>query len=178
MATPPTFSVGQTLTSAQMNAIGLWLVKTQTVGTGVSSVTVSNAFSADYDAYRIVATGVASTGTGNSAGLQLTGLTSGYYAGIAYLTYGSSTVTGSTDNNLSQWFFAGSYSSDGLVMMCDLINPFLARPTILANANYASHIAGGVYGKQTSSASATGFTISTPAGTMTGGQISVYGYRK
>ena len=37
MATPPDFSSGQVLTSSAMNSVGLWLVKTQTVGTAVSS---------------------------------------------------------------------------------------------------------------------------------------------
>jgi hypothetical protein len=41
MATPPDFSSGAVLTAAQMNSVGLWLVKTQTVGTTVSSVAVT-----------------------------------------------------------------------------------------------------------------------------------------
>jgi hypothetical protein len=41
MATPPDFSSGAVLTAAQMNSVGLWLVKTQTVGTAVSSVAVT-----------------------------------------------------------------------------------------------------------------------------------------
>ena len=49
MATPPTFSSGSVLTAAQMNAVGLWLVKTQTVGTAVSSVSVTDVFSSNYD---------------------------------------------------------------------------------------------------------------------------------
>jgi hypothetical protein len=174
----PDFSPGEIWTAGAADSIGLWLVKTQTVGTGVSSVTVTGAFNANFDAYKIIATGVASTGTGASASLALTGLSTGYFAAITYLTWGSTTPTGSTDNNFTQWGFAGSFSTDGLFLNVDLVNPFLARPTFLANANYAAHIAGNVVGKQTSSTSVTGFTVSTPSGTMTGGQISVYGYRK
>ena len=55
--TYPTFNSGDVLTAAEMNAVGLWLVKTQTIGTAVSSVTVTGAFSTDYDAYQIVVTG-------------------------------------------------------------------------------------------------------------------------
>ncbi len=177
-----TFTTGEVLTASDTNTYlanaGLVYVTSATVGTGVSSVTVSNCFNATYDAYRIVATNVNSGGTGNSAGLQLTGLTTGYYASIVYTLWASSTVVGSNDNNTSLWNFAGSYSSDGLVLCCDIINPFLARPTILANGTYASHLGGPVNGKQTSSTSVTGFTVSTPLNTMTGGQITVYGYRK
>jgi hypothetical protein len=176
--TYPTFNNGDPLPASDLNAIGLWLVKSQAVGSGVSSVSVTGAFSADYDAYKIIATGVASTGSGASAGLALNGLGTGYYAAISYLSWGSTTVTGSTDNNFTQWGFAGSFSTDGLFLNVDLVNPFLARPTFLANANYAAHIAGNVTGKQTSATSVTGFTVSTPGGTMTGGTISVYGYRK
>ena len=178
MATPPTFSAGAVLTAAQMNQLGMFLVKSQPIVGSPSSVSVADAFSADFDAYKIVASGVASTGSGASASLALDGLTSGYYAAIAYLTWGSATVLGSTDNNFSSWAFAGSFSTDGLFMSVDVINPFLAKPTFLANANYAAHIGGAVVGKQTSSTSATDFTISTPGGTMTGGIINVYGYRK
>ena len=176
--TYPVFSSGDVLNASDMNAVGLWLVKSQAVGSGVSSVTVTNVFSANYDAYRIIATGVASTGAGNSASLQLSGLTTGYYAAIVYCVWSSSTVVGSVDNNQSAWNFAGSFSSDGLVLDLDLTNPFLAKPTILSNGSYASHLGGAVNGKQSSSTSATGFTVTTPGGTMTGGTISVYGYRK
>ena len=54
MATPPVFSAGAVLTAAQMNAVGLWEIKTQTIGTGVASFEVTGAFSSDYDNYKIV----------------------------------------------------------------------------------------------------------------------------
>jgi len=47
--TYPSFTSGDILTAADMNAVGLWLVKTQTVGTAVSSVQVTGAFSSTYD---------------------------------------------------------------------------------------------------------------------------------
>jgi hypothetical protein len=142
-------------------------------------VTVTGAFSADYDAYKIVASGVSiNTGAGNSTALQLTGLTTGYFAAIIYAAWATPTPVAATDNNQSAWNFAGSHSTDGLVLNCDIVNPFLARPTTLNNASYASHLGGSVNGKQTSATSVTGFTVTTPGSTMTGGQISVYGYRK
>jgi uncharacterized membrane protein len=174
----PSFSAGEILRATDMNAVGMWLVKSQAVGSGVSSVTVTDAFSADWNAYRIIATGVASTGTGNSASLQLSGITTGYYAAIQYCVWASGAVLGSVDNNQAAWNFAGSFSTDGLVLDLDLANPFLAVPTTLSNGSYASHLGGSVNGKQTSATSATGFTVSTPGGTMTGGTINVYGYRK
>jgi hypothetical protein len=178
-----TFTAGSVLTAADTNEYlansGLVYVTSATVGSGVSSVTVANCFSATYDAYKIVATGVAiNTGAGNSTALQLTGLTTGYYAAIIYSTWATATPVAATDNNASAWNFAGSHSTDGLVLNCDVVNPFLAIPTTLNNASYASHLGGSVNGKQTSSTSVTGFTVTPPGSTMTGGKITVYGYRK
>ena len=52
-----TFTTGEVLTAADTNTYlansGLVLVKSQTIGTGVASVTISDAFSTTYDNYRI-----------------------------------------------------------------------------------------------------------------------------
>ena len=53
MPTPPDFTAYTSLAAASLNKVGLWLVKTQAVGSGVSSVTVSSCFSADYDNYLV-----------------------------------------------------------------------------------------------------------------------------
>ena len=66
MAIPvlPTYTAGEILTSADMNDVstlgnyqGLFHIKTQTIGTAVSSVTVTGAFSSDFDNYLITVTG-------------------------------------------------------------------------------------------------------------------------
>ena len=54
--TYPVFATGDVLNASDMNAVGLWLVKTQTIGSGVGSVAVTGAFSADYDNYKIIVT--------------------------------------------------------------------------------------------------------------------------
>ena len=52
------YSPGDVLTAADLNeSSGLVLVKTQTVGSGVSSVTVTGAFSATFDNYLITDNG-------------------------------------------------------------------------------------------------------------------------
>lgn len=55
MATPPTFTVGQVLTAAQMNAVGLWKVNTTTV-TNQNSLNINNCFTSDYDNYKVIFT--------------------------------------------------------------------------------------------------------------------------
>lgn len=51
MATPPTFSVGQILTTAQMNQIGLWKITSVTMTN--ASTTISNCFTSDFTNYRV-----------------------------------------------------------------------------------------------------------------------------
>ena len=158
---------------------GLVYVASTTIGTGVTSVTVSNVFSSTYDAYRVVITGGVGTTAGNSLAMQLSGLTTGYYAGIIYTFYSSASVAVATVNNGSSWEFAGSYGTDGIVLACDVINPYSAKPTFLVSSGYSNHLSGMTNGKQTSSTSATGFILSTlGGGNITGGVITVYGYRK
>jgi len=74
----PVFTAGETLDASEMNAVGLWLVKTQTIGTGVSSVAVTSAFSTNYDTYRIVVSGGVATNT-DVMRLTLGSTTTGYY---------------------------------------------------------------------------------------------------
>jgi hypothetical protein len=77
MATPPDFTTGAVLTAAQMNAVGLWLVKTQTVGSAVPDVTVTDAFSADYDNYKILYTGGTASGAVGPLNMKLGSSTTG-----------------------------------------------------------------------------------------------------
>jgi agmatine/peptidylarginine deiminase len=51
---------------------GLRLIKTQTIGTSVSSVSITNAFSATYDSYKIIIEGGSMTSDGDLS-LNLTG---------------------------------------------------------------------------------------------------------
>ena len=177
MATPPTFSVGATLTAAQMNAVGMWLVKSQTVGTGVSSVTVTGAFSSDYDAYKIIwANGVASTGI--LLGLQLGSTTANYYGASAYGVFGSTTPYGYSDNNAARFTVAGGGDGSVIQLNAELQNPFLSRVTTIS-APWQNATAGGHYsGRLADTNSYTAFTLIPNTGTMTGGTISVYGFRK
>jgi hypothetical protein len=54
MAAPPDFVAGQILTAAQMNLAGSWVVKRDTIASGGSSATISNAFNADFTHYRVL----------------------------------------------------------------------------------------------------------------------------
>jgi hypothetical protein len=176
MATPPTFSSGAVLTAAQMNSVGLWLVKTQTIGSAVSSVSVTGAFSADYDNYLItVSGGVGSTGTFFK--MTLGASVTGYYQarnGIVYSTGGRSD---GTDNNAAAWTAVGSVSTNGLSMYLSINNPFLAKYT-QQSANYFTATQATIQaGEHQVATSYSSFTIAPFSGTVTGGTIAVYGYK-
>jgi len=157
-------------------AAGLVLVKTQTIGSAVSSVAVTDAFSATYDAYKItIAGGVASDADGN-LNMILTGSTASYYSTTIYASYGATSATVVGANNGAAWLFLGSGSSSTLSLNMELVNPFLAKPTTFQSAITRGDIAGTTNGRHSVSTSYTGFTITPASGTLTGGTIRVYGY--
>ena len=152
---------------------------TVTIGSAVSSVVVSNAFSATYDNYRIMISG----GVGSTSAvvhLSLNGITTGYYSTYIYMPFGGGGVGGANANNFSYWYYIGACNTTAIYSDTDLSGPFLARTTIARcalNALSISSNAGMAQFVNTSTTSATGFTITTNAGTLTGGTIRVYGYQ-
>jgi hypothetical protein len=179
MAVPPDFVAGQILTAAQMNAVGLWEIKSQVIGTAVSSVEVTGAFSADYDNYIILVNGGFASTTLN-LNLTLGSTTTGYYAFGYFGSYTSGAVTGSNINNAASWSAAGTGTASNNYANIFLSNPFLAKNTMfLSNAANASTTSTTVHynGFLNNSTSYTSFTLTTSTGTVTGGTIRVYGYR-
>lgn len=178
----PVFASGDVLTAADMNAVGWWLVKTQTVGSGVSTVQVTSAFSSNYDNYKIVlAGGVASAGC--DLKLTLGAAATNYYSGViyhAYATAGPANAQALGANNTTSFPYAGSGSTTNAFMSVELYNPFLAKITgmtaPLSNPNTTGSVAYSS-GFHNSATSYSDFTITTSTGTLTGGTIRVYGFR-
>jgi hypothetical protein len=174
----PNFVSGEVLRAQDMNAVSGWLVKTQTIGAGVGTVVVTDAFSTDYENYLVqIVGGVASTEVALT--LALTGSATGYYGGLMVVTYTTGAVSGGGVNNGASWTYAGTANTTGIAMNATLLGPFLAKNTVI-QAGYAapSGTAGGVFnGYHASAASYTGFTLGV-AGTLTGGTIRVYGFKK
>jgi hypothetical protein len=153
---------------------GLRLVKKQTIGSAVSSVTVTNAFSATYEAYKIICTNVAASSSNATVSMQLSGLTSGYYGNAIFANFTSGAPSSTGMDNASSHTHAGGIR-EGMYFNVEVINPFLARQTHFANAIQDTN-AGFSKCVQTGLTSATGFTITPANGTLTGGTIYVYGY--
>jgi hypothetical protein len=194
--TYPTFSTGEVLTAASMNAVGLWRITDCTVssvggtvatasngvitiGTGNTSVTVNNAFSSDYQSYRIF---IENNDTNNTAShdISLGGITgSTYYVAGHYFAW---TVAGGTTAYAPapQTTFivsANVATGTGTTIVMDIHNPNVARRKygyVTSQAGNGS-LSASIY--NTSTATATSFTLSKSGNTMTGGTIRVYGYR-
>ena len=158
---------------------GLRLVKAQAIGTGVSSISVTNAFSATYDSYKImISNSVASTN--NGLVMTLTGSTASYVNAVIYSAYSGGSVLGATLGTTS-WSEVGSGTTGGVSMNLELNDPFLARHTGMRSLHTLMPSNGSVVainGAHNVATSYSGFTLTTSSGTLTGGTIYVYGYGK
>lgn len=172
--TYPVFATGDVLNASDMNAVGLWLVKSQTVGSGVSSVTVTGAFSSTYDNYRIVLSGGSASTLGDLR-LQLGSSTANYKNQLIYGQYASTPLAYGT--TLANFGYVGGTDSGEANAEIELQTPYLSVYT-KCFARYANSTAavnfGGIH---TVASSYADFTLICGAGTLTGGTIRVYGYR-
>lgn len=158
---------------------GLALVKTQTIGSGVSSVTVSDVFSATYDNYLILLNdGVASTTS--EIKLTLGATATGYYYSGTGTLYSSTAFIAVTGNNATSWQYAATGSANTLSANITVMAPFATKRTMM-RASYFDSVTGGsglsVQGFLNDNTSYTAFTLTPTTGTMTGGTIRVYGYQ-
>jgi len=165
--------------SAPSTAVpGLELITTQTIGTAVSSVTVSNCFSSTYDNYKITITGGTTTAE-MQLNMTLGSSTASYYSAGNYVDFSTGSAGTSNVNNGSAWGRIGYGTTSGtLVANLDIYGPYLSGVTY-ATALYSRN--GNYFGTVThlhnSTASYASFTVTTSTGTVTGGTIRVYGYR-
>jgi hypothetical protein len=172
----PDFSPGEVLTAAAMDSIGLWLVKTQTVGTTVSSVTVTGAFSATYDNYLVTYNGGTSSSSG-IIGLRLGATATNYKTSYVYTSW-NNTVAGvgsTTDTSFTRFGRHGASAQS--VGSCQLFNPFATAPTRFAGYDISGTDGGSFVGFMDNTTSYTEFTLIPNTGTLTGGTIRVYGFR-
>lgn len=177
--TYPVFATGDALPATDLNAIGLWLVKSQTVGSGVSSVTVTGAFSSTYDNYKITYTGGVMS-TNGSITMKLNNSSGTTYQLYGYFgNFGAGTLNGYGPAAGPLWYDAGLGATTRFAMNVELAGPFLTQQTF--GTTWSSSTVGTYSFSMLDSASVsnTGFTLAPLAvgATLTGGTIRVYGYR-
>lgn len=195
-----TFTTGEVLTASDTNTYlanaGLVLITsgitvssaggtaatlnngTVTIGSGNTSVTLSGAFSATYDNYRIMVTGV--TCSANQPNFQLTlgSAATGYSWGGFEIGYGVGTLAASA-TTVGTYFYIGNFgNATSMSSQVDLYRPFLSENTncIVSAASTAWSVTNNGY--LNNSTSYTAFTIKPSSGTITGGTVRVYGYRQ
>ena len=164
------------------NPTGLELVKTQTVGSGVSSIVVENAFLAEYDNYKITYTGgVGSTSIvlGLQFGVGTTMTATNYFGTAAYTNLGAGAWQIITDNPGTSATNVGGANSTNALLATEVLQPFLTKQTsFFGQYNVSDFGRLGIHSyAQLSNTSFTSFRIATNTGTVTGGTIRVYGYR-
>jgi hypothetical protein len=175
--TYPVFASGDVLNASDMNGVGLWLVKSQTVGTGVTSSTVTGAFTSDYDNYQIVISGVACSAGGLSMLIQVGGGTANYYGSCYYDRYNAGNTGTIRTNNGSALYF-GVTDTNSVSMAFTVTQPVTSKITGFQGTYYGGDYSGWCGGTYAVASPVTSFTLVCPGGaTMTGGTIKVYGMR-
>lgn len=157
---------------------GLRLIKKQTIGTTVSSVAVTGAFSTDYENYLIIVSGGVGSTTSRLR-MTLGATATGYYYAVTGRPWNSGTATYAQAQNAAFWANCGTASTNGIFSNVTLFSPFTTKATAMkAEAVGLSSVdeyqQGGGYLDNTTSY--TGFTFTPNTGTITGGTIYVYGY--
>jgi hypothetical protein len=162
------------------SAGALTFIKSVTIGSGVTSVAVTGAFSTTYDTYKIVINGGVSSANVD-AGCQLGATTTGYYSTRTGYTYAGSTF-GNGSANGSSFVYASTANTNVLTGNFDLQNPFNADETLIFGSFInptTSGAAGVMAGYLNNQTSYTDFTLTVlGGGNYTGGTIYVYGYAK
>ena len=177
-----TFTTGELLTASDTNTYlansGLVFIKQQTIGSGVSSVTVSSAFDSTYENYKIIVSGGSASGNFVTR-LTLGSTATGYYYAGAYSTYGG-VVTGSAGSNVGFWITT-AHNTNNVVVDVNVFQPNLAKNTSYSTNYFGPSSGDGAIALQgflNDTTAYTAFTFTTSSGTYTGGTISVYGFRK
>ena len=159
-------------------ASGLTFIKKQTVGTSVTSVEVTSAFSATYDNYLITFTGGSASTNSNDMNIKFGSTTSGYkYVGI-YQQFTSSTVNSAASTSAGA-IGVGGMSGNGACSFIYVMGPFLSgRTTTIAHtsSNANDMFYQDYRGVLDDATSYTSFKIASTLA-FTGGEIRVYGYQ-
>lgn len=185
--TYPSFTTGEVLTAADMNAVGLWKVATATATSG-STLDLTGVFSSDYDAYKIVLSDIRLSGVGG-INAQFTTGTSPVVPNASNWTFVSNRVdyAASAVNidkataNASFRFCIADTNATGAYL--EIINPFLSQnSSVMAQGTDARNATG--YLPYTTGAnlanntSYTGIRFNAEGGrTFSNMKAVVYGYR-
>ena len=176
----PLFTTGDVLNASDMNAVGLWLVKTDTITSG-SSKEITSVFSSNYRDYLIVIDNfVASAGVGLSLRIGTNALN--YYWGGITVNYATNAVVGENGNNTTSFNTGAVADTTGAAgTTVNVLRPFLTTRTNY-NASGIDSRTGGAgcrnySGFLNDTTSYTSFTLLIAGATFTSCNVAVYGYK-
>lgn len=184
--TYPTFTTGEVLTAAAMNAVGLWKITSVsfTNATSASPVDIVGCFSSDYTNYEIMFNTTAGTANAEVGCRLLSGTTPAAGSDYRWAGTGSTNTNASSDGGtLTQTYFPVTFlTANGTVsapIRC--FQPQVAVRTVFVSDwlydDGGTLISRRYHGQHNLAVSYTGLRIYTLTGSMTG-TATVYGYRK
>jgi hypothetical protein len=178
------FSVSEVLTASDTNTFlansGLVYITSATVGTGVSSVAIASCFNSTFNDYFVLCSGITYSVGDTTLSIKPDGVsTANYFGGGYFQQYGVATITPFTLSASTGGGAIGITSTVPATNAADIFAPYLTQQTKFVGRQSL----GAAYTAQYQSILATtnsytGFTLLPSSGTMTGGTITVYGYRK
>ena len=185
MATPPVFSSAAVLTAAQMNAVGLWKI----TEVNFSTTAIDGIFTSDFDNYRIVASNLITTGAGGLIQFKYrdttnatVSLTNYFSASLRFdstaVTYDYGVTSAAQAETAINLVTTGQYPSFSM----DIFGPRLSTVQTTSRLTGVGAIGGPSNVSSSSLYNATtamaGIVFNMTAGTISAGQVYVYGYRK
>jgi hypothetical protein len=180
-----TFTTGEVLTAADTNTYlansGLVYITSVTLGAGVTTVPVASAFSSTYDNYRITISNVDCSAADAPFYMTLGGSTgSTYIYSTRWNNYTTGAYGGVNSAGTTSWIIGLTCANDNTNLVLDIQSPNISNRrtafSILGSSD-TNMIFGG--GQDTNLTAQTSFSIVTLGGvTMTGGTVTVFGYRK
>jgi hypothetical protein len=159
---------------------GLTFIKSQTIGSSVNTVTVSDAFSATYDNYLIQLIGSDGSADGMELSFRLGATTSNYYSSLYLDRATTATVSTIRKSNASSAVLGIFGNTDDSTLNLYVFSPNLAKRTSFSSFWQASEFSGWAGGQLRDTTAYTAFTIllvDPGAATFSGGTIRVYGYQ-
>lgn len=188
-----TFTQGEKLTANLANTYmansGMVYVNSWAVGSGVTSVTMTNAFPSDYNAFRLIWVGGTMTSSSGDSQLALqvgnggSWLTSQYYQTLLYVLRASNTTprAAGADNTNTNFAWVGGGGTAGAYLDVTLYNVNKTQTTHLNGPAYAAWSDNGQGTTSGFINNSTAYSdakiIVTGTGTMSNGKIYSYGYR-
>ena len=156
---------------------GLTLISSTTIGSVVSSVTVSNCFSATYKNYRVVVSN-SDASADNYICVKFNNSTGSTYkhSGIR-LNYSGTTPNYSYSTADTYIVLGTTGQTNDTSVAFDVLNPFGTDYTVVNCSSSGTNTAGTFNGLDANAASQTGLVFLPGSGTLTGGTIKVYGYK-